>query len=339
MYATCLVCNQALGANESIEHFPVGRRLAFDAAKGRLWVVCPHCDEWNLTPLEERWEAIDECERAFRATYVRVSTDHVGLARIADGFELIRIGSPLPPEFAAWRYGRRLTTRRRKLSYIAGAGVAAAAVSAVALGPTLLPALAMGTISIVVVPGLTTIMGAVPIVGMLAARDYLEHDRVVARLVHGGRALTVRAKHANDIELRLGRHEDDAAVFVPHDAGWIELRGGAAVQATARVVSGANRFGASSARVDDAVQQIEDAGDAPRYLETAARKNAWRGGRLTSLLNAYRGIGALKLSSTERLAFEMAVHEESERRVLEGELAALEDAWRQAEEIAAISDV
>jgi hypothetical protein len=39
-----------------------------------------------------------------------------------------------------------------------------------------------------------------------------------------------------------------------------------------------------------------------------------------------------------RLALEMVSHEESERRALEGELAILEDAWREAEEIAAISD-
>ena len=39
-----------------------------------------------------------------------------------------------------------------------------------------------------------------------------------------------------------------------------------------------------------------------------------------------------------RLALEMASHEDSERRALEGELSLLEDAWRQAEEIAAIAD-
>ena len=33
MYSTCLFCHRPLGANESVEHFPVGRRLAFDAAK------------------------------------------------------------------------------------------------------------------------------------------------------------------------------------------------------------------------------------------------------------------------------------------------------------------
>ncbi|HXT18512.1 MAG TPA: hypothetical protein VN706_22990 [Gemmatimonadaceae bacterium] len=339
MYSTCLVCNQSLGSNESIEHFPVGRRLAFDAAKGRLWVVCTRCDQWNLSPLEERWEAIEECERAYRATFVRVSTDNVGLARIGEGIGLIRIGAPLRPEFAAWRYGRQLATRRRKARYVAGAGLAAAAISGIAMGPAIAPALALGTISIVVIPGVTTIMGVVPMLGMLAARDYIEHDRVIARLSLEGRVLKVRAKHANDIELGLRRHEDDAVVTVPHDSGWVEFRGGAAIHATARVVSGANRFGASDARVQDAVQQIEDAGDAAGFLATAGRKNSWRSGRFVSLLNSYRRIGALKLSSTERLALEMAVHEEGERRVMEGELAALEDARRDAEQIAAISDV
>ena len=39
-----------------------------------------------------------------------------------------------------------------------------------------------------------------------------------------------------------------------------------------------------------------------------------------------------------RLALEMASHEETERRALEGELKQLEETWREAEEIAAISD-
>ena len=39
-----------------------------------------------------------------------------------------------------------------------------------------------------------------------------------------------------------------------------------------------------------------------------------------------------------RLALEMAAHEETERRAMEGELAELEAAWREAEEIAGIAD-
>ena len=45
-----------------------------------------------------------------------------------------------------------------------------------------------------------------------------------------------------------------------------------------------------------------------------------------------------KLPHPTRLALEMALHEEQERRALEGELWRLERAWEEAEEIAAIAD-
>ena len=95
MYKTCMFCNRPLGTNEVIETFPVGRRLAFDAQQGRLWVVCRKCERWNLSPLEERWEAVEMCERIFRDTRVRVSTENVGLARHQEGLELVRIGAPM----------------------------------------------------------------------------------------------------------------------------------------------------------------------------------------------------------------------------------------------------
>jgi hypothetical protein len=339
MYSTCIFCNDDLGTNQTIEHFPIGRRLAFDAAKGRLWVVCHHCGRWNLSPLEERWEAIEDSERAFRNTFVRVSTDNVGLARLGDGLELVRIGAPLRPEFAAWRYGRHFGTRRRRTHVIAGAGIAAAAVAGVAFGPAIAPALTMGALSIIVVPGITTVMGVIPIVGMLAARDYIQHDRVVARLPNGRRVVTVRAKHLEDIELRVQGHDGPASLVIHHDNGWSEIEGTAAIHATGVLIAGSNRFGAAPARVQDAVKQIEDAGDASGFLTEASTRNGWRGGRVFSLLNHYRGLGAMKLSPTERLALEMSVHEETERRAMEGELAVLEAAWRDAETIAAISDV
>ncbi|WP_275830391.1 hypothetical protein, partial [Roseisolibacter sp. H3M3-2] len=105
MYAACLFCAAPFPANDALETFPVGRRVAFDAERGRLWAVCRRCERWNLAPLEERWEAIEDAERAFRATRVRVSTDNIGLATLRSGLELVRVGRPLRPEFAAWRYG------------------------------------------------------------------------------------------------------------------------------------------------------------------------------------------------------------------------------------------
>jgi hypothetical protein len=44
------------------------------------------------------------------------------------------------------------------------------------------------------------------------------------------------------------------------------------------------------------------------------------------------------LPDVDRLALEMAANEDAERRALKGELRQLEDAWREAEEVAAIAD-
>src|SRR5438105_8606074 len=129
MYSTCLFCHSDLGANEVIESFPIGRRLAFDAATGRVWVICRKCERWNLTPLEERWEAVEQCERLFTQTRLRVSSENIGLSRLREGLELVRIGKPLRPEMAAWRYGDQFGRRRRKYLITTGAiGIAAAGV-------------------------------------------------------------------------------------------------------------------------------------------------------------------------------------------------------------------
>ena len=105
MYSSCIFCSAELGSNDVLEGFPVGRSVAFDAARGRLWAVCGGCGRWNLAPLEERWEVIEECERLFRGTRMRVSTANIGLARLAEGLELVRIGPALRPEFVLDQWG------------------------------------------------------------------------------------------------------------------------------------------------------------------------------------------------------------------------------------------
>ena len=339
MYATCLFCHARLGVNESIESFPVGRRLAFDAAKGRLWVVCSACGRWNLSPLEERWEAIDACERLFRATRVRVTTTHIGLARLRDGLELVRIGTPLRPEFAAWRYGTRFTRRRTRAQLATASLVVAAGAGAVAFAPVLLPALATTTVSVLVLPGLTTTFGTIPVVGALAIRDYVNNERVIGRLYHDDGVLTVRAKHARSTQLHVtGQDPASVSLEVQHDNGWAHFHGLEAMQAASLLLAGANRFGAPASQVQDAVRRVEELGDAATYLRAASTLGDARNSRFVSVLNIWRRIGTMHLSSTECLALEMALHEESERRALEGELALLEAAWRDAEEIARISD-
>ena len=51
---------------------------------------------------------------------------------------------------------------------------------------------------------------------------------------------------------------------------------------------------------------------------------------------AYNSISAYPTSV--RLAMEMALHEDAERRAMEGELAELAAAWREAEQVAGIAD-
>src|SRR4051812_21885282 len=284
MYSTCLFCHRALGANDLVEHFPVGKRLAYDMSRGRLWVVCTGCGRWNLTPIEERWEAIEECERTFRGTTVRVSTPNVQLAKLRGGLDLVRIGSPLRPEFAAWRYAGKFGRRRRTFHVVAGAGVAAAAVAGLAIGPAIVPALTLGAISIVAVPGLTTIMGVIPMVSALAARDYILHDRVVAQFTQGKRLVVVRAKHLSNVKFRVEGADGRAALEVPHDTGWAFFDGAAAMHAASVLLAGANRFGATAGQVQDAVGQIEQHGDAAGFLEAAATRGIWRS-RLMSMLN------------------------------------------------------
>jgi hypothetical protein len=114
-----------LGRNETLEASRWGGAWPTTPSAGRLWVVCRACERWNLTPLEERWEAIEASRAPVRDTRRRAATDNVGLARVADGTELVRVGRPLRPEFAAWRYGDQFGRRRRRQLALSGAGVAA----------------------------------------------------------------------------------------------------------------------------------------------------------------------------------------------------------------------
>jgi hypothetical protein len=331
MYATCLFCGSGLGSNAAIEHFPVGRRLAFDTVKGRLWVVCGKCNRWNLSPLEERWEAIEECERLYRETFVRVSTENVGLAQVREGTELVRIGAPVRPEFAAWRYGGVLQKRWQSVAFAGTVGGAVALVAAPFVLPTALP--------VIVGFALTTMISPVLKAGVIgtymAGKKYITADRVVAHLPVDGDILKIRVRQLNATYLDSGAGDDDLVLNVPHDRGTATLVGNEALSGAARLLARANRIGAPADFVRKAVDTIERAGSPESFLAAAAVRSHPKHRRYLSYQSA---LGALRLAPIERLALEMAVHEAAERRALEGELAELEVAWRRAEEIAAISD-
>jgi len=303
MWTHCTFCSRDLGRNEVVETFPVGRRLAFDAAKGRLWVVCKRCGGWNLTPLEERWEAVEDCEACFRETRVRFSTGELGLARLREGLELVRIGRPLRPEFATWRYGDRFGRRRRRALLKAG-GVAVAGGAAL-------------------VGGVVTASG-IAVLGGLGWNLYAR--RTVVRLsAPDGRVLRLRPREMQLTSLREREPAEPGelpwSVSVMHRGERVVLSGGKALRATTRIVRAVNSLGARAGTVHDAVDRLATNGGAERFLRTFVDS------RLAPP-------GLLEYMFVDR----KALHESREEEALGGELRLLEEAWKDAEEVAAIAD-
>jgi len=364
MYSTCLFCNVALGKNEHVPTFPVGRRLAFDPARGRLWVVCTRCGRWNLSPLDERWEAIDECERLFRGTRLRYSTDNIGLARIGDHFELVRIGPALLPEIASWRYGARLERYALQNGKQNGTRVSAL----VRQGAELQRWVARKTASALV--GYATTVGLSD-EAMLRLRTFRRANAVLARSVDDrGRPIVIRYAHLGAAELIRPDRDQPWRLVVEHDQGRTTLAEGPGLRTAGKMLATLNFGAASSAEVHHAIAKLDEAGDREGYftrVASLAMRTQWgrvpnapdegiiepAGGSFAERIalqlanRSFWGRGGtgseettalFRLPAVDRLALEMASNEDIERQALAGELAGLAAAWKEAEEIAHISD-
>ena len=348
MYTTCIFCHGDLDRNEAIEEFPVGRRLAFDGAKGRLWVVCRRCERWNLSPLETRWEAIEACERAFSGTRMLVASDNIGLAKLREGLELVRVGDPVRQEFAAWRYGDQFGRRRKRAMLMTGAAVTA--------GGAVLAGYAMAGF---------TFGGAVYMIPQGISKWL--RNRVILRLRdESGDPIRVQRKHLYTSRLVPSADASGWDLRVDHVPGWDKrektrkrknrrhtmiVRGGEAITLAGQLMAHANRRGGGRRAVRDAVARIEEAGHPEAFLPQAAdlslrnfsnlprskKKMLESEKKLDQLAQPLSGsLAGLKVDV--RLAIEMATHEQAEREALEGELKELEARWREAEEIAHIAD-
>lgn len=330
MYATCLACTRSLGRNEALPTFPVGRRLAFDAARGRLWVVCRACGRWNLTPLEERWEAIADAERLVRGARLRVSTDEIGLARLPDGTELVRIGRAERRELAVWRYGELFARRRRRVWTASAASVAltGACVALQSAGPA-----AAGLVASLAMIGHTWWVGY--------DSAFRDHARVRVRDATGGpgRVIPLRRAQLWRATLHAAPHDGIAVRFRGRIGGRVELTGDAAVRAAGQLLRGINGAGASRRTVDDALDYLDDgrAGMDGRAILAHVARAQPVGNRIERWSEPPAG-AFVGLPTPVRLALEMAVHEEAERLAMAGELDALRREWEEAEAVAAIAD-
>ena len=313
MYQSCMFCTKPLGTNTVVESFPVGRRLAFDASRGRLWVVCTRCERWNLTPLEERWEAVEDCERIFRDTRIRVSTENIGLARHPEGLNLVRIGRPLRPEFAAWRYGDQFgRRRRRKILYGTGA--------VLVIGGFVAGGVAAGVLS-----------GA--LLGQSGNLVNLWMNRRTLVKLHPENGKPVKLKRPDLLGTRVRPSDDEQGFMVQIRKGKKKTwhQGAEARSFAGSILPKMNAMGGTRETVQHAVGEIETAGHPERFLVDVAQGDRFEDRKgVPGYIN--------KMPKPTKLALEMALHEEQERRALEGELWLLERAWEDAEEIAEISD-
>jgi len=339
MYSRCLFCHSDLGHNEELPNLPVGRRIAFDAAKGRLWVVCLECGRWNLTPLEERWEAVEDCERMFRGTRLRVATDNIGLAQPRWGFELVRIGAALREEIAAWRYGTKLLRRAATIAgYAQSLGVSRK--------------------------------------NVMRIRTLPRRHEVLSRVRLGDAerpSVTIRYAHLAGTELLRPDRDEVWRLRVRHDHGVALLEGLEAMRVARVLLTALNDGTAPESLVQAALAKLDEAGHGDGYFARVgalALSTSWGRRpvvrtdasplpehvstrpvaervivRLTTRSFWSRGgtgseeVAQLdRLSTVDRLALEMAANEDAEREALRGELEALREAWREAEEIAAIAD-
>ena len=307
MYRTCAFCNGKLDGDGGPSGLGVGRRLAFDEWKGRLWVICPKCSRWNLAPLDDRLERIDALARAARDGRVAAASEQVALIRW-QGYDLVRVGKPPRLEFATWRYGERLRARRREqLKFVVPVTVAAVGL-AVAVNVA-----AGGSVGVFVwnVPNVARAMYR----GMVGRRRIgLVEPPICERC---GTVLQLRARHMAyarvvrqtqaDLALLLScpTCRSEGALLIGPDAQ-AALRQGLTYLALAR---------RDHQRAEDAARLVEGAGGPGQLIQDVAR----------------RELTLRSLGPERRLALEMAVDEQAE-------VAELERQWREAEEIAEIAD-
>lgn len=339
MYSTCLHCTRDLGRNDTLESLPIGRRISFDPAQGRLWVVCRSCAKWNLVPFDHRLETIDACEQVFRDTRTRFSTAQIGLARTRDGMDLVRIGAPQLPEFASWRYGSQYRRRRRQTIALAGAG-------AVAAGSLLLGLKSLG----VLWSGFGgTTAWQVARIGWNQVRERRRRIRTMLPDANGRTSLkyvSLESAHLDwsGREMRLamfGAGRKPTAVTMAGPDGRLLMR---------RIAGALNDVVGAPGHLSDAIRRIES-----RPMEEWLREAANQG----VVAKPYYGMwGIFKdvpaeqrwkefssqslrlagLEAGDRLAVEMWLAEESEAKALAGELRLLERQWREADELAKIAD-
>jgi hypothetical protein len=317
VFSRCLFCHAAIPNNDTFEGLTRGERYAFDTLRGRLWVVCTTCHRWNLIPIEERWEALEALDRiAHDEARLLLQTANVALLRVGN-VELVRIGTANLPEEAWWRYGRELTGRRarfRRLSVAMGALTGAVALGGITVGVGVLGVLGL-------TPVLQTIARETKF-GPTAWRGsaVCPNCRSVLREIqfqNTNRIILARSDNQQfELRYRCYRCHLDAL-----HAGY-RLCGISAEHLLRRMLAYRHYEGATEVQVRASTAVIEEIGSAQQLTERLALQRVHLG----------------ELPKPYALALEIAINEQTERKLLELEVAELEARWLEEEKLAKIVD-
>ncbi len=307
MFSSCAFCNAAFDGDGGPSGLGVGRRIAFDEWKGRLWVVCPRCSRWNLTPFDDRLERIEAVARAASSGRIAASTDQVALIRW-ERYDLVRVGKPPRVELATWRYGERLRNRQRERLKV----VVPLTVAAIGLG--IAANVAAGGGFGVIVWNIHRAVDGVYLWMVGRRRISLVESPICA---HCGTLMELRARHVQHSRVVPDRHADMAVVVsCPRcRQEGAQLTGTEAIQVLRQGLTYLNIRRGGRRRAEDAAREVDQVGGPDQLVRDIARREL----TLRSL-RAERG-----------LALEMAVDERAE-------VAELERQWKEAEEIADIAD-
>ena len=320
MFAHCFVCHAPFPRAGVVEHFPLGRRVAYDPERGRLWAVCDACGGWTLAPIEERWEALDELEqvvtRRTRRARFAGKTDNIALFRVGSA-NIIRVGKTTLIEEAAWRYGQPPSLKRD--------GADPFAPRPLGLGETLLGAAYILR---------TSLSGAHRAHRKGAVRRWVRFGDTAWRGQRDCKACGFVLKRLSYFDCRVMILKDagDEALTPSlvrpcprcrdETEGGLHLEGVSAEHTLRRVLA-----------------HSQDRGVPHSHLRAAGSLIDYGGGPagISSILARYgRYLGELPITSA--VAVRVLANEAYEQRMLNLEAAAVERRWREEEELAAIID-
>lgn len=307
MFRSCAFCNAAFDGDGGPSGLGVGRRLAFDEWKGRLWVVCPRCSRWNLTPFDDRLERIEALARVASTGRIAASTEQVALIRWQQ-YDLVRVGKPPRVELATWRYGERLRNRQRERLKV----VVPLTVAAIGLGVA--ANVAAGGGFGVVVWNIHRIADYVYLRMVGRRRVNLLESPICA---HCGTPMELRARHVQHARVVPDAHADIAVVLsCPRcRREGAQLTGSDATQVLRQGLTYLNLSRGGRRKAEDAAREVDGVGGPDQLVRDIAR----------------RELTLRSLRPERGLALEMAVDERAEVQELERQ-------WKEAEEIADIAD-